>query len=62
VVRLQGDFLQSGYAVGMSAPANRSDFVATKPMWRFYFGFTLSYEFIYTTTARLPPLNSGSSN
>jgi hypothetical protein len=53
-VLLQGDFLQSGYALGMSPTSNRSDFVVQKAMVRAYFGFTLGFELIHTTAARLP--------
>jgi hypothetical protein len=55
---LQGDFLKAGYSPGMAPPANRSDYVVTSTMLRFYFGVTLGYELIHTTTAQLPTIKS----
>jgi hypothetical protein len=55
-VVLEGDFLKNGYAEGMVAPTDRNDFVAHSPMVRFYFGFTMSYEFLNTTAAQLPTI------
>lgn len=54
VAVLQGDFLQTGYSVGMSAPSNRSDYVVQKLMLRGYFGFTIGFELFNTAARRLP--------
>ncbi len=54
LIVMQGDFLQAGYARGMSAPANRSDYVIDKPMLRGYVGLTIGYELFNTLTQRLP--------
>jgi hypothetical protein len=58
VVVLDGDFLKGGYAVGMAAPADRSDYVSTTPMMRFYFGATVGYELFHTTVTQLSSFQS----
>jgi hypothetical protein len=52
VIRSRADFLRAGYAEGMSAPANRDDYVVSKDRLVFYFGLSLGLELVHTTAAK----------
>ncbi|MGC4088751.1 MAG: hypothetical protein QM756_12800 [Polyangiaceae bacterium] len=54
-VLLQGEFLKSGYADGMSTTATRADYVEQRLMLRGYFAITLGLELINTTARRSAP-------
>jgi hypothetical protein len=57
LVGLKGDLLAGGYRPGMAAPANRSDYVESSLLLRFYFGLTVGYELLHTTAAQVPGIN-----